>query len=455
MNPFLLISFAFALDLKTDSGFDIIENDKIRPEWSSADSKSYTCHPVGFVDGDSSLQNLIFNISSPSEIPTIVTLSVNSNSDSLEVSLGSAKETISSTSSKTIIVTYECKNSGWEKVTLSLTYDNETKTISWMKKCGQSSGFDWGLVFLLIVAVIVVFFAAYSARNLSFLDAHLTDNSDVLTTHHAVGFIVMGSLFLIGLFFFMKYIGVVLEVLVCIGGATAIINILEELKLESYWPRRITLPVFGTLPALSLIYAGVSLLIIILYELTKNWILNNLIGVCFAFIIIKTVKIPDFKVGGLLLGLAFFYDIFWVYFSSYLFGDNVMVAVAGGLDLPIKLLCPHIGKTSLPYSCSMLGLGDLALPGLFLAFASRFDHINSTKYLNVLIGCYALALVMCMSVLMIFNYPQPALLYISPFLIFGMLIYAYNKGQVQKIWKGITPAPLMTYEFALGDISSK
>ena len=109
-----------------------------------------------------------------------------------------------------------------------------------------------------------MFFAAYSARNLSFLDAHLTDNSDVLTTHHAVGFIVMG------LFFFMKYIGVVLEVLVCIGGATAIINILEELKLESYWPRRITLPVFGTLPALSLIYAGVSLLIIILYELTKN-----------------------------------------------------------------------------------------------------------------------------------------------------------------------------------------
>ena len=115
-----------------------------------------------------------------------------------------------------------------------------------------------------------MFFAAYSARNLSFLDAHLTDNSDVLTTHHAVGFIVMGSLFLIGLFFFMKYIGVVLEVLVCIGGATAIINILEELKLESYWPRRITLPVFGTLPALSLIYAGVSLLIIIHYELTKN-----------------------------------------------------------------------------------------------------------------------------------------------------------------------------------------
>lgn len=110
-----------------------------------------------------------------------------------------------------------------------------------------------------------------------------------------------------------------------------------------------------------------------MYLLTKNWILNNLIGMCYCFMVIRSFKIVSLQVGSLLLGLLFFYDIYWVFYSERLFGANVMTTVATGLDLPIKLLIPHIGSHPIAHSCGLIGLGDLAVPGLFAAFASRVD----------------------------------------------------------------------------------
>jgi hypothetical protein len=55
-------------------------------------------------------------------------------------------------------------------------------------------------------------------------------------------------------------------------------------------------------------------------------------------------RLSSLKVASSLLTLAFFYDIFWVFISSSIFGKNVMVTVATGLNVPIKILvapCPR------------------------------------------------------------------------------------------------------------------
>ncbi|KAK7242897.1 aspartic endopeptidase [Aureococcus anophagefferens] len=69
-----------------------------------------------------------------------------------------------------------------------------------------------------------------------------------------------------------------------------------------------------------------------------------------------------------MLGGLFFYDVWWV------FGTDVMVTVAKGVDGPIKLLFPRPpgGGDGGP-AFSMLGLGDVVVPGLFLALLLRFD----------------------------------------------------------------------------------
>jgi minor histocompatibility antigen H13 len=75
---------------------------------------------------------------------------------------------------------------------------------------------------------------------------------------------------------------------------------------------------------------------------------------------------PDqFMIGYALLSGLFFYDIFWV------FGTDVMVTVAKTFDGPAKLLFPMQFQPEL--KTSLLGLGDIIIPGFFMALTYRFD----------------------------------------------------------------------------------
>ena len=49
-----------------------------------------------------------------------------------------------------------------------------------------------------------------------------------------------------------------------------------------------------------------------------------------------------------------------------------MLTVAKSLDAPIKLSFPF-DWTADPVKFSMLGLGDIVVPGLFVALALRYD----------------------------------------------------------------------------------
>ena len=57
-----------------------------------------------------------------------------------------------------------------------------------------------------------------------------------------------------------------------------------------------------------------------------------------------------------------------------------MVAVATKIDAPIKLLMPHILDQDYPTSqCSLIGLGDIVIPGVFIGFLIRFGRYTA-KY---------------------------------------------------------------------------
>jgi hypothetical protein len=91
-----------------------------------------------------------------------------------------------------------------------------------------------------------------------------------------------------------------------------------------------------------------------------------------------------------------------------------MVSVATSLDVPIKLLWP---KALLNPSAGfmMLGLGDIVVPGLFVATSLRFDHVRgagATPYFTACLAAYALGLSATMAVMHTFKAAQPALLYL-------------------------------------------
>ena len=127
-----------------------------------------------------------------------------------------------------------------------------------------------------------------------------------------------------------------------------------------------------------------------LYIFAGHWLLMDAmgIGLCVAFI--AFVRLPSLKVSTLLLSGLLLYDVFWVFFSKYVFSANVMVRVATRpaanpmgamakrlhLNRPPKLSLP--GKLVFPSNhnsghFSMLGLGDIVMPGLLLCFVMRYD----------------------------------------------------------------------------------
>jgi len=185
----------------------------------------------------------------------------------------------------------------------------------------------------------------------------------------------------------------------------------------------------------------ISACCLIWYFKTKNWIANNILGLSFSVQGVSLISLGSYQIGCILLGGLFFYDIFWV------FGTDVMVTVAKSFDAPIKLLFPK-SLLATEYSYSMLGLGDIVIPGIFIALLLRYDAYRaqkdnekndktgspeyfSTPYFNATFIGYAIGLISTILIMHTFQAAQPALLYLVPACIGFSMVQSIKLGDFQ------------------------
>ncbi|KAI7690316.1 Minor histocompatibility antigen H13 [Sarcoptes scabiei] len=163
------------------------------------------------------------------------------------------------------------------------------------------------------------------------------------------------------------------------------------------------------------------------YIMKKHWVANNLFGFSFAVKAIEYINLNNVATGCILLGGLFIYDIFWV------FGTDVMVTVAKSFDAPIKLIFPQdfLDNGFNGTQFAMLGLGDIVIPGIFIALLLRFDaNLNrgrNTYFYSSFIA-YIFGLFLTMVVMVYFKHAQPALLYLVPCCISFPMIVALFQG---------------------------
>ncbi|KAK1236344.1 hypothetical protein PQX77_000422 [Marasmius sp. AFHP31] len=175
----------------------------------------------------------------------------------------------------------------------------------------------------------------------------------------------------------------------------------------------------------------------LLYKLSsdgrKSVLLTDLLAMSFSHNALSLIKLDSFATGCALLTGLFVYDIWWV------FGTRVMVEVATGLDVPIKLLWPKSLEFVSTKGYTMLGLGDIVIPGTFIALALRFDLRNGRKgktpwfFYGTLIA-YVLGLGTTMTVMHVWRRAQPALLYLSPGCIAGFVLTGVLRGELMEAW---------------------
>nr|NP_001027969.1 presenilin-like protein 3 [Ciona intestinalis]BAD38618.1 presenilin-like protein 3 [Ciona intestinalis] len=169
------------------------------------------------------------------------------------------------------------------------------------------------------------------------------------------------------------------------------------------------------------------------YAVKKHWLANNLIGLCFAMNGVELLQLSSIGTGCILLIGLFFYDVFWV------FGTNVMVQVAKKFDAPIKLVFPQdfLVEGVFGKNMAMLGLGDIVIPGIFIALLLRFDKSlkrDKNLYFNSGMIAYFTGLLTTIIVMTVFNHAQPALLYLVPACISVPLGVAFYKGDLEAMF---------------------
>ena len=172
------------------------------------------------------------------------------------------------------------------------------------------------------------------------------------------------------------------------------------------------------------------------YLLKKHWIANNLFGLAFSISGVEFLQLNCVLNGCILLGGLFFYDVFWV------FGTDVMVTVAKSFEAPIKLIIPQDIPEKGIYAdnFAMLGLGDIVIPGLFIALCLRIDHslaINGAVkkvYFVAAFIAYVLGLVITIGVMHYFKHAQPALLYLVPACLGIPLFVGLVRGELKTMF---------------------
>ncbi|XP_068966301.1 minor histocompatibility antigen H13 isoform X2 [Bombus flavifrons] len=169
------------------------------------------------------------------------------------------------------------------------------------------------------------------------------------------------------------------------------------------------------------------------YLLKKHWIANNLFGIAFAINGVELLHVNNVPTGCILLCGLLFYDAFWV------FGTDVMVTVARSFEVPIKLVFPQdiLEKGLTASNFAMLGLGDIVLPGIFIALLLRFDNSLSRKtnvYFYSTFFAYFMGLLATMLIMHLFNHAQPALLYLVPACLGTPVLLALAKGDLKALF---------------------
>ncbi|XP_078274926.1 minor histocompatibility antigen H13 isoform X2 [Rhinoraja longicauda] len=307
---------------------------------------------------------------------------------------------------------------------------------------------------LVIMALLPIFFGAFRSVNCA-KSKNSSDMPETITSRDAARFPIIASCTLFGLYLFFKifsqeYINLLLSMYFFILGILALSHTLSP-AMNKIFPANIPNKQYQLLftqgagetkeeivnyefDTKDLICLGFSSVVGVWYLLKKHWIANNLFGLAFALNGVELLHLNNVSTGCILLGGLFVYDVFWV------FGTNVMVTVAKSFEAPIKLVFPQdlLEKGLAANNFAMLGLGDIVIPGIFIALLLRFDvslKKNSRTYFYTSFLAYILGLGLTIYVMHTFKHAQPALLYLVPACIGLPVIVALVKGELNDMFR--------------------
>ncbi|XP_034513324.1 signal peptide peptidase-like 2B isoform X5 [Ailuropoda melanoleuca] len=248
-------------------------------------------------------------------------------------------------------------------------------------------------------------------------------------------FVVMCCSMLVLLYYFYDQLVYVIIGIFCLSSSTGLYSCLsplvQRLPLGRCRVPNNSLPYFHKRPRVSmLLLALLCLAVSVVWGVFRNedqwaWILQDALGVAFCLYMLKTIRLPTFKSG-----------------------NSIMVEVATGPSdsathekLPMVLKVPRLNASPLalcdrPFS--LLGFGDILVPGLLAAYCHRFDiQVQSSRvYFVACTVAYGIGLLVTFMALALMQRGQPALLYLVPCTLVTSCALALWRRELGMFWTG-------------------
>uniref|UniRef100_A0A671WVJ8 PA domain-containing protein n=1 Tax=Sparus aurata TaxID=8175 RepID=A0A671WVJ8_SPAAU len=261
-------------------------------------------------------------------------------------------------------------------------------------------------------------------------------------------FVAMMCGMLVLMYFFYNVLVYVIIAIFCLASASALFSCLDAV-MEKIGCGTLSFSVRNwNLSVRSIILASVCITIAVIWGVYRNedrwiWILQDLLGIAFCLNFMKTISLSNFKICVILLTLLLVYDVFFVFITPFFTKVWVYVFIKF-FFLPVVMRVPRFSawaQNLCGMQFSILGYGDIIVPGLLVAYCSRFDvWINSRKKIYFVSCCiaYLLGMIMTFAVMLLSGMGQPALLYLVPFTLITSAVVAGCRGEMRQFWAGTT-----------------
>ncbi|XP_022268283.1 signal peptide peptidase-like 2A isoform X3 [Canis lupus baileyi] len=326
--------------------------------------------------------------------------------------------------------------------------------------------FDYTMVVIFVIAVFTVALGGYWSGLIELESMKAVTNTEDRETRRkkdeyltfspltVVIFVVVCCVMMVLLYFFYKWLVYVMIAIFCIASAMSLYNCLAAL-IRKIPCGQCTFMFRGkSIEVRLILLSGLCIAVAVVWAVFRNedrwaWILQDILGIAFCLNLIKTLKLPNFKSCVILLGLLLLYDVFFVFITPFITknGESIMVELAAGPfgnneKLPVVIRVPKLAYFSVMSVClmpvSILGFGDIIVPGLLVAYCRRFDvqtGSSSIYYVSSTIA-YAVGMILTFVVLVLMKKGQPALLYLVPCTLVTASIVAWRRKEMKKFWKG-------------------
>ncbi|UYV62430.1 hypothetical protein LAZ67_2000510 [Cordylochernes scorpioides] len=250
--------------------------------------------------------------------------------------------------------------------------------------------------------------------------AKLEEESSLHVTPMVIALFValMGSM-LVLLYFFYPYLVYVILGLFLVASILSVYLCLEAML--PCWPRIMLGKLFRVNLELKQIVffamaASLSISWLIYRKHKFAWILQDILGLFFCINMLKSIRLPSFKKG-----------------------DSIMVMVATGGKSSEQVPRLLLGSHCQFQQDSILGFGDILVPGLLVSYCYGFDLLvghHCPVYYLLSVASYGTGMLLTFAGLYLMATPQPALLYLVPCILVPTALLALCRGHWTAFWSG-------------------